>query len=99
MSTSSELRHSASADWLDMLPAGVVVIVGEHIRYANAAAAKLLDADTTDKLAGQPIGRYIHPLDMHRALARLRNAERNEQTNPVTELRAMTEKVATSWWP
>lgn len=92
MSTSSELRHSTSADWLDMLPAGVVVIVGEHIRYANAAAAKLLDAGTTDKLAGQPIGRYIHPLDMHRALARLRNAERNEQTNPVTELRAMTEK-------
>ena len=92
MPSPSELRHSASAVWLDMLPAGVVVVVGEHIRYANTAAARLLETSSTDKLAGQSVSRYIHPLDLHRALGRLRNAERNEQTNPVTELRAITEK-------
>ena len=92
MPSSSAPRHSPSADWLDLLPAGVVAVAGEHILYANHAAAHLLETGSTDKLIGVPVSRYIHPLDMHRALARLRNAERNEQTNPVTELRAITEK-------
>jgi diguanylate cyclase (GGDEF)-like protein/PAS domain S-box-containing protein len=91
MPASSDNRIAPSAEWIDMLPACVIVLIGEHIRYANAAAARLLDAASANELIGRSITGFLHPLDLHRALSRIRNAERNDQINPVTELRAFSD--------
>lgn len=88
MSTPLDIRPSA--DWIEALPSCVVVVVDEHIRYANTAATRLLDAAAPGDLIGQPIDRYIHPLDLHRSLSRLRKAANEGLDNPVTEFRGQT---------
>lgn len=92
MSAPSNLRISPSVDWLEVLPACVTIVIGEHVRYANAAAARLLEVASAGDLIGQPISKYVHPLDMHRMLARIRDAARDDQINPVTEFRAVSDK-------
>lgn len=85
---SPELTPSAS--WLDRLPASVVVMVEGRLRYANQAALKLLEADTAEQLLSRSIPELIHPLDLHRVLARIKRAEDGDVTNPPTEFRAYT---------
>lgn len=81
---------SPSAAWLDQLPASVVVILDGRVRYANQAALKLLEADRPDQLLGRSVPELVHPLDLHRVLARIQRAEAGEVTNPPTECRAYT---------
>jgi diguanylate cyclase (GGDEF)-like protein/PAS domain S-box-containing protein len=81
---------SPSADWLDQLPASVVVILDGRVSYANQAALTLLEAATPEQLLGRPVPELIHPLDLHRVLARMQRAVAGEAANPTTELRAYT---------
>ena len=76
--------------WLEQLPACVVVIVRERIVYANAAALELMEAEAAQALVGQEVAAFIHPLDLHRVLGRLRHAEGEGGVNPPTEFRALT---------
>ena len=78
-----------SAQWIDLLPAGVAVLMGDTVHYANPAALRLLQAREPSDVIGRTVATFIHPLDLHRALARLRHAE-SGGTNPVTEIRAYT---------
>ncbi len=77
-----------SAAWLEQLPACVVVIVGGVLRYANAAALLLMEAQAPGDFVGRPVVDFIHPLDLHRVLARIRRAEQDAGANPPTEFRA-----------
>ncbi len=72
-----------------MLPACVAVIVGEIVRYANPAAAKMLGLPSAADIVGQAALDFVHPLDRHRVLARLRRAENSNSTNPPTEMRML----------
>ena len=74
------------ARWIDQLPAGVAVLVGGVVRYANTAALRLLQAADRAEVVGRRIDDFIHPLDLHRTLARLRRAEEGG-ANPPTEIR------------
>ncbi len=76
--------------WLEQLPASVVVIVGDRFRYANAAALELMEAVQPGAFVGRAVVDFIHPLDLHRVLARIRRAEREAVSNPPTEFRAFT---------
>lgn len=78
-----------SAAWIEQLPASVAMLVGDTVRYANAAALRLLQAQQPGDVVGKSVEAFIHPLDLHRALARLRHAE-SGGINPVTEIRAYT---------
>ncbi|MDE2175120.1 MAG: diguanylate cyclase [Betaproteobacteria bacterium] len=78
-----------SAEWIDQLPACVAMLVGDTVRYANPAALRLLRARQPSDVIGREVDVFIHPLDLHRALARLRHAE-GGGINPVTEIRAYT---------
>ena len=77
------------AEWIDQLPACVALLVGDVVRYANPAALRLLQARQPSDVIGRKLETFIHPLDLHRSLARLRHAE-SGGTNPVTEIRAYT---------
>lgn len=78
---------SPSAAWIEQLPASVVMLVGDTLRYANATALRLVRASQPADVIGRSVQDFIHPLDLHRALARLRHAE-SGGINPVTEIRA-----------
>ena len=58
-----------TAAWLEQLPACVVVIIAGVLRYANAAALHLMEAQAPDDFVGRPVVDFIHPLDLHRVLA------------------------------
>jgi len=73
--------------WLEQLPAGVILIVGEHLRYANAEALRLIRAATSQDVLGRSVQDFVHPLDLARVLARIRRAERGEAGNQPTEFR------------
>jgi len=77
----------AAAHWLEQLPAGVILIVAEHLRYANAEALRLMRAATPQDVLGRSVQDFVHPLDLARVLARIRRAERGEAGNPPTEFR------------
>lgn len=77
-----------TAAWLEQLPACVVVIIAGVLRYANAAALHLMEAQAPDDFVGRPVVDFIHPLDLHRVLARIRRAEQAAGANPPTEFRA-----------
>lgn len=77
----------AQAAWIDALAAPVLVVVGERMRYVNAAAVGLLSAGSAGELLGRSVQDFVHPLDAHRVLARLRRAEAGEGVNPPTSLR------------
>ncbi|HJV62485.1 MAG TPA: diguanylate cyclase [Albitalea sp.] len=81
---------SPSPGWLDQLPASVVVILDGRFRYANQAALTLLEAAAPDELLGRNVPEFVHPLDLHRVLARMQRAETGAVTNPPTEFRAYT---------
>ncbi|MGC9163923.1 MAG: sensor domain-containing diguanylate cyclase [Thiomonas sp.] len=78
---------SPSAAWIEQLPASVVMLVGDMVRYANVAALRLMRASRQADVVGRSVQDFIHPLDLHRSLARLRHAE-SGGINPVTEIRA-----------
>jgi len=78
---------SPSVAWIEQLPASVAMLMGDVVRYANAAALRLLRAQQAGDVVGKSVEAFIHPLDLHRALARLRHAE-SGGINPVTEIRA-----------
>ncbi len=78
---------SPSAAWIAQLPASVAMLMGDTVRYANAAALRLLRAQQAGDVVGKSVEAFIHPLDLHRSLARLRHAE-SGGINPVTEIRA-----------
>lgn len=80
---------SPSVAWVEQLPASVAMLVGDTVRYANAAALRLLQAQQPGDVVGKSVEAFIHPLDLHRVLARLRHAE-SGGINPVTEIRAYT---------
>jgi diguanylate cyclase (GGDEF)-like protein/PAS domain S-box-containing protein len=81
---------SPPAAWLDRLPASVVVILDSRVHYVNQAAQKLLEAASPDQLLGRVVPEFVHPLDLHRVLARIQWAECSEGSNPPTEFRAYT---------
>lgn len=78
--------------WFDAMAGGVVVVQDEYVVYANQAAALLLDASNPAEITGHPVSRYVHPLDLHRALGRLQSTQKEHAVNPVTELRGITLK-------
>ncbi|EQD66281.1 PAS domain protein, partial [mine drainage metagenome] len=78
---------NADMHWLEQLPAGVILIVGERLRYANAEALRLIGASAPREVLGRSVQDFIHPLDLARVLARIRRAERGEIGNPPTEFR------------
>ncbi len=78
------------ADWLELLPACVVVIVDGHFRWANAAALQLMEADDAADFVGRAVADLVHPLDLHRVDARIRRAVEHAGTNPTTEFRVYT---------
>jgi len=75
---------------LDHLPAGVIFFVDGVIHYANTAAVQLAQAPSAEQLIGQPVSKFIHPLDLPRVLTRIRNAEEGPFVNPPTEYRIIT---------
>lgn len=89
MTQQTLLSLSPDAAWIEQLPAAVVVLAADVVRYANAAALRLVQAAQPADVLGRSVADFIHPLDLHRALARLRHAE-GGGSNPVTEIRAYT---------
>ncbi|MEW6558840.1 MAG: diguanylate cyclase [Pseudomonadota bacterium] len=87
--TETEPPVLPNADWIEHLPACVALLVGDTVRYANAAALRLLGAQQPGDVVGKSVQDFIHPLDLHRSLARLRHAE-GGGINPVTEIRVYT---------
>ncbi len=77
----------AQAAWLDALAAPVVLVVGESMRYVNAAAVSLLRAESAGYLIGRSLRDFIHPLDAHRIFARIQRAEAGVAINPPTSVR------------
>lgn len=75
---------------LDRLPAGVVLFVGDRIRYLNPAGVALLEGDSAEALVGRSVMDFIHPLDQARITARIRRAEESPRVNPATEFRIHT---------
>ena len=78
----------AQAEWVDAMPAPVLVVVGERLRYVNAAAVALLRAGDAAQLLGRSVQEFIHPLDAHRILARIHRAASGEGDNPPSSMRA-----------
>ncbi len=74
-------------DWLDLLPAPVVLVVRERLRYVNAAAVALLHAPSAAALLGRQVQEFLHPLDSHRILARIQRAQSGAGENPPTSMR------------
>ncbi|MGE0069362.1 MAG: diguanylate cyclase [Thiomonas sp.] len=83
----ADAASQPTGEWIDQLPACVVMLVGDTVRYANPAALRLLQAREPCDVIGRKVDAFIHPLDLHRVLARLRHAE-GGGINPVTEIRA-----------
>ncbi|MEJ2479239.1 MAG: diguanylate cyclase [Acidihalobacter sp.] len=77
---------------LDHLPAGVVLFVGDRMRYLNPAGVALLEGDAAEELIGRSVMEFIHPLDQARITARIRRAEARPLHNPPTEFRIHTAK-------
>ena len=75
---------------LDHLPAGVVMFVGDRMRYINPAGVALLEGDSAEALIGRSVMEFIHPLDQARVTARIRRAEARPLHNPPTEFRIHT---------
>ncbi len=75
------------ADWLELLPACVIVIVDGHFRWANPAALDLMEADEASEFIGRAVAELVHPLDLHRVEARIRHAVERSGSNPTTEFR------------
>lgn len=80
----------APPDTLDRLPISVIIVVHDKFLYANPAALHLMQAKNPADLLGYSINEFLHPLDQPRVLARVRRAERNHVTNPVSEYRIYT---------
>ncbi|OIQ92340.1 putative diguanylate cyclase YdaM [mine drainage metagenome] len=78
------------AEWLELLPACVIVIVDGHFAWANAAALQLMEAEEAADFVGRAVAELVHPLDLHRVEARIRHAVENAGTNPTTEFRVYT---------
>ncbi len=76
----------ADVRWIERMPAGVAILVADVVRYVNAAALQLLQASDPAEIVGRRVDDFIHPLDLHRTLARLRRAEEGG-ANPPTEVR------------
>ena len=83
-------RLIPEAAWLEQLSACVIVIIGGMLRYANASALALLQAESPGEIIARPVTDFIHPLDVSRVLARIRRAEVEAVTNPATEFRVYT---------
>ncbi len=83
-------RLIPEAAWLEQLSACVIVIIDGELRYANAAALGLLQAESPDEVIGHAVTDFIHPLDVSRVLARIRRAQSEAVTNPATEFRIYT---------
>ncbi len=83
-------RLIPEAAWLEQLSACVIVIIDGRLRYANAAALCLLQAESPDEVIGHDATDFIHPLDVSRVLARIRRAQSEAVTNPATEFRIYT---------
>ncbi len=77
---------------LDSLPAGVVLFIGDRMRYINPAGVDLLEGGSADELIGRSVMEFIHPLDQARITARIRRAEAHQLHNPPTEFRIHTSK-------
>ncbi|APZ43306.1 sensor domain-containing diguanylate cyclase [Acidihalobacter ferrooxydans] len=75
---------------LDQLSAGVVLFVGDVIRYANPAAMRFFEAAAPAQVLGRSVMEFIHPLDQARVTARIRSAEALPQQNLPTEIRIHT---------
>ncbi len=80
----------APPDALDRLPISVIIVVNDKFLYANPAALHLMQAKNPADLLGHSINEFLHPLDQPRVLARVRRAERDNVTNPVSEYRIYT---------
>ncbi|HQS02259.1 MAG TPA: diguanylate cyclase [Halothiobacillus sp.] len=80
----------APPDTLDRLPTSVIIVVHDKFLYANPAALHLMQAKNPADLLGHSINEFLHPLDQPRVLARVRRAEREQVTNPVSEYRIYT---------
>uniref|UniRef100_E6PV17 Diguanylate cyclase n=1 Tax=mine drainage metagenome TaxID=410659 RepID=E6PV17_9ZZZZ len=83
-------RLIPEAAWLEQLSACVIVVIDGKLRYANASALCLLQAESPGEVIGHAATDFIHPLDVSRVLARIRRAESEAVTNPATEFRAYT---------
>jgi diguanylate cyclase (GGDEF)-like protein/PAS domain S-box-containing protein len=88
----TEKNLPPQVSWLDAMAGGIVVVQDEFVVYANPAAARLLDAQSPAEITGHRVSRYVHPLDLHRSLGRLRSSQTDNTVNPVTEFRGMTVK-------
>lgn len=64
-----------------------MVVIGERLRYVNPATVQLLRARSARELLGRSVQDFVHPLDSHRVLARLRRAESGDGVNPPTSAR------------
>ncbi|MGC8698038.1 MAG: sensor domain-containing diguanylate cyclase [Halothiobacillus sp.] len=80
----------APPDTLDRLPLSVIIVIHDKFVYANPAALRLMQAKKPADLLGHSINKFLHPLDQSRVLARVRRAERDHVTNPVSEYRIYT---------
>jgi diguanylate cyclase (GGDEF)-like protein/PAS domain S-box-containing protein len=80
----------APPDTLDRLPISVIIVIHDQFFYANPAALQLMQAKNPADLLGHSINEFLHPLDQPRVLARVRRAERDHITNPVSEYRIYT---------
>ncbi len=81
---------TAPPDILDRLPVSIIIVAQDKFVYANPAAMLLMQAKKPADLLGHSINEFLHPLDQQRVLARVRRAERDQFTNPVSEYRIYT---------
>jgi PAS domain-containing protein len=76
--------HRRHADMVDRLPVGVVVVVGDEVRFANPMAARMRGVGVGD-LLGQSLLQWLRPEDRPRAqmLLAAREPDRGADPSPV----------------
>ena len=90
MTLDTAAAFSAQTEWLELLPAGAIVCVGDRIHYANANAAAIVEEPSPEALIGASLGQFVHPLDSVRVAARVAYALSAKVQNDVSECRAIT---------
>lgn len=80
----------AQAQWLDLLPSGVLVSVGAVIRYANPMAAGVLGLASSSALIGKNLWDFVHPADQSRIREHLKIVQEQKESASEVDCRVVT---------
>jgi len=83
-------RNDPAFAFVEAMSAPVFIFVDDHIAYANAAGALLMEADAPDALMGVRVLDLVHPLDHISTIKRLNRVTDESASNPPAAIRVFT---------